>query len=250
MHYIRGVTKTTYLAPHFITKTRIMKKIFLIAAIAVCSISSYAQLSFGAQIGANIGMGHASYDYVDPVFGGVSLANDPKVGFLIGVLAEVGFSKLAFRPELNFVQKGSKLGYGGSSTKRTLNYIEVPLNVVYNLNLMKAGKVFFGLGPAVGIGLSGKDKYPGDNFDVKFDGKKSDDFTSADDANKDHLKRVDIGLNVLAGFQLQMGAFVKLGYTYGFANLDPDKGNKDPADRGTYKNRGFSICIGYMIGKK
>ena len=237
-----------------------MKKIILLALIAISSTVSFAQFQFGAQIGANLGLGHSTYDYVDPVYGGLDIANDPKVGFMIGVLGEVGFGKLAFRPELNFIQKGSKAGYGSVltgtsgaySSKLTLNYVEVPLNVVYNINLSKAGKVFFGLGPAVAFGLSGKQK---DNsavnskVDVKFDGKKSDDITSASDVDR-HYKRVEVGLNVLAGFQLSMGAFVKLGYTHGFIDIDPDKDNALPEDRSSYKNRGFSICIGYMIGKK
>ncbi|MEO6669275.1 MAG: porin family protein [Ferruginibacter sp.] len=236
-----------------------MKKIILIAAIAVCSISSYAQVSFGAQVGANLGMGKSKYDYSDPIYGAPSLTSDPKVGFLIGVLAEVPFGKLSFRPELNFVQKGSKDGYNFSyagfydndSRKRTLNYIEVPLNVTYNLEIGKTGKVFFGLGPAVAIGLSGNYKYAnGDKYKVKFDGLKLDDYDSPGDADNEHLKRVDVGLNVLGGFQLGMGAFAKIGYTYGFVNIDPNKDNNDAEDRSTYKNRGFNICIGYMIGGK
>lgn len=225
-----------------------MKKIILITAIAVCSISSYAQVSFGAQVGANLGMGHTTLDYVgaDPV------TNNVKVGFLIGVLAEIDFGKIAFRPELNFVQKGGKngfnYGFGLSSATRklTLNYIDIPLNVVYKMNLGgKDSKLFFGLGPDVGIGLSGNDSYDdtdgnGNTFTkhkVKFDGKKnSSDFDT-------HLKRVDIGLNILAGYQLPMGVFGKIGYTLGFPNLDPN-------DDQSYKNRGVSICIGYMLGGK
>ena len=230
-----------------------MKKIILIAAIAVCSISSQAQVSFGAQVGANLAMGHTTND--DPLTSAYTLTNDPKVGFLIGVLGEVDFGKIAFRPELNFIQKGSKSGYSGivfggydNSNKRTLNYIEIPLNVVYNLEIGKAGKVFFGLGPAIGIGLSGKDKlndvdangYPITvKRDVKFDGKKDADATDG----KAHLKRLDVGASILAGYQLPMGLFAKLSYTYGFMDIDADTYYK-------YKNRGFSICIGYMLGGK
>ncbi|MEO8771747.1 MAG: porin family protein [Ferruginibacter sp.] len=240
-----------------------MKKIILIAAIAVCSISSNAQVSFGAQVGASLGMGHASTDYVDPYYGAVSVTNDPKVGFLIGVLGEVEFGKIAFRPELNFIQKGSKsggyyygIGTGSNATKRTLNYVELPLNVVYNLELGKIGKTFFGLGPNLGFGISGKDKNVYDSYNdryvtrkIKFDGKKTDPNATTDDGYN-HLKRTDIGLNILAGFQLEMGAFVKVGYTLGLNDIDPDKNNSDPSYRSSYKNRGVSICVGYMLGGK
>ncbi|MEO7522791.1 MAG: porin family protein [Ferruginibacter sp.] len=235
-----------------------MKKIILMAAIAVFSISSYAQVSFGAQVGANLGMGKETYGFTNAP----TLSSNAKVGFLIGVLAEVGFGKLAFRPELNFVQRGSKSGvnfYNGFSTssysrKLTLNYIDIPLNVVYKLEIGKTGKVFFGLGPAIEIGLSGKDDYadqdnngnPFTKHDVKFDGKKAAN-TSSNDFDT-HYKRVDIGANVLAGFQLPMGVFAKLGYNLGFANIDPNK--DDPNYLSTYKNRGFNICVGYMLGSK
>jgi hypothetical protein len=239
-----------------------MKKIILIAAIAVCSISSYAQVSFGAQVGANLGMGHA--DYGGGIYGtaaNLAVTNDPKVGFLIGVLGEIEFGKIAFRPELNFIQKGSKNGgyydyyYSSTTTKKTtLNYVEVPLNVVYNLKVGSAGKAFFGLGPAVGIGLGGTDKYNDEDINgnlftkhkVKFDGKNANETASGDIDT--HYKRVDIGLNILAGFQLEMGAFAKIGYTHGFSNIDP---NKDVTNvNSTYKNRGITICIGYMLGGK
>ncbi len=229
-----------------------MKKIILLAAIAVCSITSYAQLGFGAQIGGNLGLGKEKYGYTNAP----TLSTDPKVGFLIGVLAEIGFGKLAFRPELNFIQKGSKsgysyAGYGGAysaTTKTTLNYVEIPLNVVYNLEIGKAGKVFFGLGPAIGIGLSGKYKSTGDpDTDITFDGKKEDP-NDPDYWDKIHYKRVDVGLNILAGFKLPMGLFAKVGYTHGFSNIDA---NKDLIDyNGDYKNRGISLCIGYIFGKK
>ena len=215
------------------------------AAIAVCSISSHAQVSFGAQIGANIGMGHASDE--NATLAALSVANDPKVGFLIGVLGEVDFGQLGFRPELNYIQKGSKYGFGSGSSKITLNYIQVPLNVVYNLELGKSGKLFFGLGPEVAFGISGNSKNSSGKTKVKFDGKETD---SSGGDNYKHLKRTDFGVTVLAGFQLEMGAFAKIGYTLGLTDIDPDKNNSDPYFRSSYKNRGLSICVGYMLGGK
>ncbi|MFT3908564.1 MAG: porin family protein [Ferruginibacter sp.] len=230
-----------------------MKKIILLAAIAVCSISSYAQFAFGVQLGPNLELSKAKDDqYTSGIY---NLENDPKVGFLIGVLAEVGFGKLAFRPELNFIQRGSKTGLAGyNQLKFNLNYVEVPLNVVYNLKLSKVGKVFFGLGPNVGIGLGGKIKYEnGESTKVAFDGKKE---PTHDD--KAHFKRMDIGANIIAGFQLKMGVFAKLGFTYGFSNLYPDKNYPHYDNNGnyvgtydqSYKNRSVNLTIGYMLGKK
>ncbi len=228
-----------------------MKQFIVLIAIVFFSISSQAQISFGGQIGANLGMGHQTND-VDDVFETSAAINDPKIGFLVGVVAEIDFGKLGFRPELNFVQKGSKSGsvngyaYDDDIEKFTLNYLEIPLNVVYNLKVGRAGKVFFGLGPAIGIGLSGTDKFStyddnGDRYSgkikIKFDGKEN-----ANDGNG-HFKRIDIGANVLGGIQLPMGFFAKVGFTYGFTNISPYKDFE-------YKNRGVSLCVGYMLGGK
>ena len=235
-----------------------MKKLILLTAFAVTTSISMAQVSFGAQLGANIGMGKLkSYD-TDPLL--ATFTNKPSVGFMGGFVAEIPFAgKLAFRPELNFIQKGGKTlltsgNTSGADFKRTLNYIQLPLDVVYKLSV-GSGSVFFGLGPEFAFGISGKDKVSGSSdpsvnksYTVKFDGKKSDDYTSQSDADKDHLKSFDIGANIIAGYKLGMGVFFKLGYTLGFAETDPNKSNKAAADQTSYKNRGFNICVGYMLG--
>jgi hypothetical protein len=238
-----------------------MKKIILFSAFAVSYVTSMAQVSFGAQAGVNLAFGKAATDIVDPFFN-TTLTNDPKAGFTVGVLAEIPLGeKFAFRPELNFIQKGSTTGISNAlfgfdpQQKITLNYIELPLNVVYKLNV-GSGNFFFGLGPAVAFGISGKVKLsdPSDPTDpdlnrtakVKFDGKKNDVLSATD--NDAHLKRLDVGVNALAGYKLQNGLFFKLGYNYGVLNIDPNKENALPQNQTTYKNRGFNICIGYMIG--
>ena len=219
-----------------------MKKIFLMAAVAFCSIQSYAQISFGGQIGVNLGMGQNNVNAVT-----AAITNDPKVGFEIGAVADIHiFGKLDFRPELNFVQKGSKAGAyyaGGSyyaySVKRTLNYFELPLNVVYKMSFNGSkNQLFFGAGPSFGVGLFGADKPAnGSKVTIKFDDN------SNSNASDEHLKRLDIGVNILAGYQLDMGVFARVSYTHGLPDIDPEN-NK------TYRNRGVSLTIGYMLGSK
>lgn len=210
-----------------------MKRIFLIAVIGLCAFTCDAQISVGGQIGVNFGMGKSGKGSIAPT-------NSPKSGLILGVLADLPIvEKLSFRPEFNFVQKGSKYGgasyLGGptSSTKVTLSYIELPLNVVYKMTMSNSPhKLYFGLGPAFGFGITGNQKNSSGKTDIKFNG------------NPDQLKRVDVGLNLLAGYQFEQGFFGKVGYTLGFANIDPDQND-------SYKNRGFNICVGYMVrGKK
>lgn len=224
-----------------------MKKILLLAVVATAfSFSATSQSTFGFQVGGNL----ASVKYEDG--SGKKTVNDPRIGAIAGLVADVPMGVLSFRPELNFIQKGFKntsnesvLGVDYNTEKKlTLNYVELPLNFVYNLQA-GTGKVFFGLGPNFGFGLSGeaKSKFTAgsttteETIDVKFDGEKSPT------DGKRHYKRFDVGGNVLAGYQSDMGFTFNVGYTLGFSDIAPN----DNSDN-TLKNRGLTLKLGYMFG--
>ncbi len=218
-----------------------MKKIILNVAASAISAMSFAQ-SFGIQAGGNLAS-------VSSKSSGITISTSSKFGFLIGALGEIPVSKsVNFRPELNYIQKGGKITIPQiieSST--TLNYLELPLNFVYNLPAGD-GNVFLGGGPSFGLGLSGKDKSKDlesggsgaeTTTDVKFDGKKdaTDDF--------DHLKAVDFGINLIGGYKLANGLFFNVGYAFGLSNISVDA-------NATTKNNGLSFKVGYLFdnGKK
>ena len=208
-----------------------MKKIFLIAGIIAISVSTQAQTSFGIQAGANIASQKGEED-------NISIKSDSKVGLVIGALAEIDFgSSISFRPELNFIQKGSKFDEDGYKLTQTLNYIELSPNFVYNIPA-GTGYVFLGLGPSFGFGLSGKYKatetgFPEEKGDIKF----------GNDEVNDDFKSFDFGLNLLGGYKMSNGIFLSAGYNLGLANLA-----LGDTDGFSVKNRGFSIKIGYMFG--
>ncbi len=224
-----------------------MKKVLFIAVVATAfSFNATAQATFGFQVGANL----ASVKYEDG--SGKSTENDPRIGAIAGFIADFPMGPLSFRPEINFIQKGFKntssesiLGIDyKTEDKWRLNYVEVPLNFVFNIP-MGTGKVFFGLGPNFGLGLSGDAKSKLDvgsntsskTVDVKFDGDKN-----AND-DKIHLKRFDVGGNVLAGFQSDMGITLNIGYTLGLSDIAPNDNSNS-----TLKNRGLTLKLGYMFG--
>jgi hypothetical protein len=236
-----------------------MKKILFISAISLIALNSNAQLSYGGQIGASFASAKSEFTGTPSV----STKLKTKVGFTIGAVAEYEFSSsLSLRPELNFTQKGGKLsetetntvpGFGTVTAKSTgtlnMSYIELAPNLVYNF-AAGSGKVFVGVGPNIAFGIGGKAKYTtditstiagvpssstsGDNK-IKFDGKK--DATDSDD----HYKSLDFGLNALAGYKLSNGAFISAGYTIGLSNIDPNTNQ-------SFKNNGFTIKIGYLLG--
>ncbi len=246
-------------------KQKIMKKIILSLAVVAAAFGANAQISFGGHAGANFASGKSTDNSSSP---STTEKFKTKVGLTIGAVAEIELGTgLSFRPELNFIQKGGKSkisetqsGTGFTSTTTgentlSLSYLQLAPNFVYNFEA-GSGKVFVGAGPDIAFGMGGKYKsnftststinIPGfpattnttsgnDDGKVKFDGKK--DATD----NDFHLKSLDFGVNVLAGYKLSNGAFISAGYTIGLSNISP-------FDKTTYKNSGFNIKIGYMIG--
>jgi len=240
-----------------------MKKIFLFVAFAAISMLSVAQVSVGLQAGANFGMGKLKINDAYFYSSVHSQKNKMKVGFMAGIVAKIPItSQLAFRPEINFVQEGTKYSNADidittpidENDKITLNYIQVPLNVIYHMPV-GMGSVFFGLGPVVAIEISGKDKYTSvsdpqynKNYTVKFDGKSIDDLNNGAGDGNDHLKRFDVGLDVMAGYKLPMGIFAKIGYGHGLMDISANKKAKNDYNRSSYKNSSFNISVGYMFG--
>ena len=218
-----------------------MKKVLLIATFAVASVAGFSQARFGAQIGANFASQNISGDAAIDIYNFTGTGS-AKMGVLIGAFAQIPLSgSLNFRPELNYIQKHSKFDViGPDYACYTLNYLEIPLNFTYSVNA-GSGNVFFGAGPSIGFGMSGKVKElissnPETSANVKFDGKKYDD------TDKDtHLKGLDFGLGFMGGYQLSSGLSFNLGYTIGLSNIDPNSGS-------SFKNNGFAIKVGYMFG--
>ena len=219
-----------------------MKKLLFASLCTVLAASSSAQ-SFGVQAGANLG----SATIKDA--SGLSFSPKSKVGLLVGVVSEISLaSSVNFRPELNFIQKGFKLNISDNSggfnysqeSSATMNYLEIPLNVVYNF---PAGihKVFLGAGPSLGYGLSGKAKSKESGTGIPTIEDK-EDINFGGDEVKDDFKALDFGANILGGFKMNNGLFFKAGYTFGLSNISHDSET-------SYKNKGFAFSIGYIFKK-
>lgn len=228
-----------------------MKKIFLIAVgITAISLTGFSQAKFGIQIGGNLGFAAFKKGNTE------SYSNKPRVGVLAGFLADVPLGPISFRPELNFIQKGyrnettySTVGTQVVNSKVRLNYVELPLNFVYNVDA-STGKFFFGLGPNFAMGLSGKTSIETtstlgsastvtkSNGDVKFSG-------DSNSSNPLYLKRFDFGGNILAGYTSNMGLTFNIGYTLGLSDISR---NLPVNDDKTQKNNGLTLKVGYMFG--
>ena len=207
-----------------------MKKIILsVALIAGIVTALSAQTRFGINAGAVLAN-------LKGEEGGEEQELDSKIGITAGIRADVALSEnFRFRPGLNFVQKGGKeeFDFLGTEIKSsiTLNYLELPLNFVYNAPAGN-GKFFIGAGPVFGFGLSGKNK-------VESGGEEQTEDVNFGDA-EDEVKSFEFAGNVLAGYECASGLYFQANYNPGFSNLSnaPDSELKT-----TY----FGLRIGYFF---
>jgi hypothetical protein len=130
---------------------------------------------------------------------------DPKIGFTAGMYLNVALRKRTeFQSGLLYSQRGAILNFldFGLSEKftYTLNYLEIPLNLLFYRNPKRSG-LFLGGGPLIGIGLSGKIKSSTEEFDIDFGGQD--------------LKTLDLGFNFIAGIRSKKGRSIAINYLAG-----------------------------------
>jgi Outer membrane protein beta-barrel domain len=127
---------------------------------------------------------------------------------------------------LSYIRKGNKLG--GTTTH--LNYLELPVLLLYHYHLQDHGMLYGGLGPYLAYGLGGKIK--GASFEE-----------NSFDKNSGGYKRFDAGLEFMAGYKLSMGLSLDLTYDFGLANIA--YGGNDY----TSKTRCLSLNVGYPLSR-
>lgn len=214
-----------------------MKKLGLgITFIALLGTAAVAQdIRFGIQAGTSIASQKAKAM-------GINISSDSKFSITAGVLAEVPVSgAISFQPALNFTQKGSKFSMSSfgmdAESSETLNYVELPLNVLYNASAGN-GKFFGGLGPVLSYGFGGKAKSkesgePEVSEDIRFGSNKEED----------HYKPFEFGGNIVAGYEFSNGVFVAASYYGGLSNI-----LVDDSENSSLKNRYFGLRVGFKFG--
>ncbi len=124
-------------------KSRTMKKLLILFALVFFSMTSHAQLSF------RVGMTAPK----------ILLENhSPNLGLNVGILKAFGGGGFQFITGVIFTQKGTKIDFNGLETKVRVNYIDIPLNLSYGINLGLSSRVFVEIGPYIGLALNGKEK--------------------------------------------------------------------------------------------
>lgn len=196
-----------------------MKKIAiaLMGLMLISSTSAFAQLSYGVKAGLNFSKMSMKVDG--------ETVDDIKFnpGLNLGAFADFGFSDmLALETGLTvekkgFMMKEEETAYGVEvkmTSKFNIVYATIPIQARLNF-----GNFYALAGPYVGIGLTGKQKV---KMTVDDETEKDDDSIEfGNDAGKSDVKRLDFGLGIGAGYEINDNLGVRLGYDLGIANLQP-----------------------------
>ena len=183
-----------------------MKKVFVLIAAAIVSMSAMAQVQFGGKVGFD--MTH---------FWGEDAPHGIQPNYQVGLMLEYKFSpKFAIAPEVVFAAQGGKATAdvydddvdGLIKAKGTFhtNYINIPLM----LKFYATPNFSIDFGPQAGFNVYSKMTASGKLANVE--AKESIDL-------KDNTKTVDFGVALGGTYNLTENAFVQARYTLGLTNV-------------------------------
>ena len=211
-------------------KNRLLSIVLIIVLSASFTMAQEkSKVSFGLLGGVNF------QNLNGELSSGDKLENDMLLGFHGGFNVQLPIvAGFYLQPGLMFATKGAKDTYtilGSEFTNEIkINYIEMPLNLVYKASL---GKGFFmlGFGPYLAYGISGKQVFEGN--DLSFE--RGVDYNA-----------LDAGANIFAGFETASGVFLQLETQFGMLNIYPEDDNSSNCQL-TAKNAGFGLSLEYRF---
>lgn len=200
-----------------------MKKILLVIVL-------FISLKNAATCQAKLGIiGGVSIAHVHPYRYFNAMNGLPLTSFHAGLVSDLRLSfNLYFQPQFLLSGKGTK-DYPNYLDTVTINpfFLEIPLNFLYK-NTVGKGNVLVGLGPYVGQALFGKVKTFSSQRNIKFGNKYYDD-----------VRGLDLGLNLIAGYEFKSGPLINVNYSLGLTN-------SDELFEGA-RNRYLGISFGYFF---
>ena len=172
-----------------------MKRIIMFGFVIAC-LEGQSQINIGIKTGLNI-----ANQSRKEAKGYVPYETSAKAGLHLGVIAEKQvFENVFVQPQLLYSFKGSthKSTGSGIETIVKMNYVDLPLNVVYKYEL-PFGKVFAGAGPVFSYSFSGKLEKEGETKKMFSDDIKN-------------WKHGDVAINILAGVEMTIDFLGSISY--------------------------------------
>lgn len=216
-----------------------LTRLFIVIISLTMTTSAFSQVKFGIKGGLNLA-NMLDKDEDD------TYSDDYKFkpGFHLGVITEFSISKqFAIEPGLLFSTKGFKVEEEDIKLSFNLNYIEMPLNAIYKIDLGGV-KILTQTGPYIAYAISGKMKANMALLGVNEDSKE-EEILIGDDKEKDVIKPLDFGVNFGAGVEIN-DFFISMQYGLGLANLSISNDVND--DKTKMKNKVIGVSVGYKFG--
>lgn len=204
-----------------------MKKLLLfVLPVFIFTGARSQDIHFGVEGGLNLSGGIAKET-------GVVIKGTPDLGYLLGGTAEVPLSNplLSIRATLLFEHETSNPDIFDNKTYIRVNYIKLPIDLVYHSNLAQK-KLFFGAGPWFAYGLSGKYTQQGYTYSIHF---------GSSDLNDAH--HLDVGLDFLVGYQLKPNMLITGKFDLGLIDVSAEP------DFVTIYTRTFGVAFVYLLPK-
>jgi hypothetical protein len=215
-----------------------MKKyIFSILTVLITGVVAAQETRFGVLGGVNLqNINGKDTD-------GDKLENTLIPGFHAGVNILIPIAdEIYFQPGLLFSTKGAELFdidiLDFLNTKTRMNYLEIPLNLVYRGQLGN-NFILLGLGPYVAYAINGNLIVGDTKTELDFDNEVMV-FTGL------VMRRFDAGANIFAGYELASGLFFQLNAQLGLLNINPEVTSNNNDER-AWKNTGFGLSLGYRF---
>jgi hypothetical protein len=201
-----------------------MKTLKISTLLALCLLfatTSFAQVRLGVTAGGNFSTLYQK-----------DVENDLHVGLRGGLTLDLGIAKFfSIVPEVNFSQMGWKFtpkeGESGVTQTGRLNYVEVPLNLVFKLKMGANARFLLFAGAYGAYAISGNVKVDSQTTKMTF-GK-----------NQGEVNPLEIGVDFGLGFQVK-SFFMKLQYLGGVTSMSNTK-NEDVS------NTAFALSLGFFI---
>ena len=158
---------------------------------------------FGFRVGANLGTVNSDDKYLN----GGDLRTGLNAGVVVGFPLAYG-APVYLETGLYYMEKGGKGKYNNSKFTYSLNYLEVPLVIKYDIPVNDILSIQPFAGGYLAAGIDGK---------IKDFGQRAG-YNSFDD---DGFKRFDGGIRAGCGVQVSH-FYAEMGYDFGLANISRD----------------------------
>jgi hypothetical protein len=218
-------------------------KYFLPLILTIVVNAATARTFLGLEAGANI----SRYKYVLAYnYYHTEPKSAAKAGLRAGVILDISIGRyIALQPGVFYSSRSGRLTHHRPDERElTIHYLEIPVMLFYTLHV-RHGRVMAGVGPQVAIALNGRDREINYSTLIGYS-----DATSSMKIGKGSGRwdKLDFGANISAGYQFDIGMYIKLGYSMGFANYGgPDNYLMDAKE---LKNRAVMITLGYILKEK